>query len=86
MSKINIYLVSHPSNISSCESAVRTILGCHELPDRICLAVSYKEFPNWEQDLPESLHRLIMTSNRVCVNWMEDTFTPPPFPKEDVSI
>lgn len=30
------------------------------------------EFPNWEADLPEDLYRLIMTSNKVILNWVEE--------------
>ena len=46
------------------------------LPDRIYLTLAHSEFPNWEDDLPKDLYHLIMSSNRVILNWIEEGWTP----------
>ena len=71
MSKINICLIFHSSHISFCENVIKSILGNNMFLGKVYLTVSYKEFPNWEQDLPTNLHYLIMTSNRIVVNWVQ---------------
>lgn len=72
MSTINIALTSYPRRITNCVSVINSILDNTVLPDRIYLTLSHKEFPNWEQSLPIDLYHLIMTSNRVILNWVEE--------------
>jgi hypothetical protein len=51
---------------------IESVLANTLLPDRIYLTLAHSEFPNWEQDLPEDLYKLVMTSNRVILNWVEE--------------
>lgn len=72
MSTINIALTSYPKRIKNCVSVINSVLENSVPPDRIYLTLSHKEFPNWEESLPEELYRLIMTSNKVILNWVEE--------------
>ena len=72
MSTINICMTSYPRRIGNCAKVINSVLENTVLPDRIYLTLSHKEFPNWERDLPKDLYRLIMTSNRVILNWVEE--------------
>ncbi len=72
MSTINIALTSYPKRIKNCVAVINSVLDNTLLPDRIYLTLSHLEFPNWEEDLPKDLYKLIMTSNRVVLNWVED--------------
>lgn len=51
---------------------IESVLANTLLPDRIYLTLAHSEFPNWEQDLPKDLYKLVMTSNRVILNWVEE--------------
>lgn len=51
---------------------MESVLANTLLPDRIYLTLAHSEFPNWEQDLPKDLYKLVMTSNRVVLNWVEE--------------
>lgn len=72
MSTINIALTSYPKRIGNCVSVINSVLENTVLPDRIYLTLSHLEFPNWEEDLPKDLYKLVMTSNRVILNWVEE--------------
>lgn len=72
MSTINIALTSYPKRITNCVAVINSVLENTVLPDRIYLTLSHLEFPNWEEDLPKDLYKLIMTSNRVILNWVEE--------------
>lgn len=72
MSTINIALTSYPKRIKNCVAVINSVLDNTLLPDRIYLTLSHLEFPNWEEDLPKDLYKLIMTSNRVVLNWVEE--------------
>ena len=72
MSTINIALTSYPKRIKNCVAVINSVLDNTLLPDRIYLTLSHLEFPNWEKDLPEELYKLVMTSNRVVLNWVEE--------------
>lgn len=72
MSTINIALTSYPKRINNCVSVINSVLDNTVLPDRIYLTLSHVEFPNWEDDLPKDLYKLVMTSNRVVLNWVEE--------------
>jgi len=72
MSTINIALTSYPKRITNCVQVIESVLANTLLPDRIYLTLAHSEFPNWEQDLPEDLYKLVMTSNRVILNWVEE--------------
>ena len=71
MSTINIALTSYPKRINNCVRVINSVLDNTVKPDRIYLTLSHKEFPDWEQSLPNDLYRLIMTSNKVILNWVE---------------
>ena len=72
MSTINICMTSYPRRITNCVKVINSVLENSVLPDRIYLTLSHREFPNWEADLPKDLYQLIMTSNRVILNWVEE--------------
>lgn len=72
MSTINICMTSFPRRIPNCVKVINSILDNTVLPDRIYLTLSHQEFPNWEQSLPADLYHLIMTSNKVILNWVEE--------------
>lgn len=72
MSTINIALTSYPKRIKNCASVINSVLENTVLPDRIFLTLSHAEFPNWELNLPKDLYHLVMTSDRVVLNWVED--------------
>lgn len=72
MSTINICMTSYPKRISNCTKVIQSVLDNTVLPDRIYLTLSHLEFPNWEKDIPEDLYKLIMTSDRVILNWVEN--------------
>ena len=72
MSTINIALTSYPRRINNCVGVINSILENTVLPDRIYLTLAHSEFPNWEDDLPKDLYHLIMSSNRVILNWIEE--------------
>ena len=72
MSTINIALTSYPKRIGNCAKVIRSVLDNTVLPDRIYLTLSHLEFPRYEQDLPSDLFRLVMTSSRVILNWVEE--------------
>ena len=72
MSTINIALTSYPKRINNCVRVINSVLDNTVKPDRIYLTLSHKEFPDWEQSLPNDLYRLIMTSNKVILNWVEE--------------
>lgn len=67
---INICMTSYPKRIANCASVIESILANTIQPDRIYLTLAHSEFPNWEKDLPKDLYRLIMTSNKVVLNWV----------------
>lgn len=69
---VNIALTSYPKRIGNCARVIETILGNTVLPDRIYLTLSHLEFPHYERDLPADLYKLVMTSNRVILNWVEE--------------
>lgn len=69
---INIALTSFPRRITNCVKVISSVLGNTVLPDRIYLTLSHLEFPNYEQDLPQDLFNLIMTSDRIILNWVEE--------------
>ena len=71
---INIVLTSYPRRITNCVPVINSVLENTLVPDRIYLTLSHLEFPNYERDLPTNLHRLIMTSNKVILNWVEDNY------------
>lgn len=50
---------------------INSILDNTVKPDRIYLTLSHLEFPNYEEDLPSDLNKLVMTSNKVILNWVE---------------
>ena len=68
---INIVLTSYPRRITNCVPVINSVLENTLVPDRIYLTLSHNEFPNYEKDLPSDLYRLIMTSNKVILNWVE---------------
>ena len=68
---INIVLTSYPRRITNCVPVINSVLENTLVPDRIYLTLSHLEFPNYERDLPTNLHRLIMTSNKVILNWIK---------------
>ena len=72
MSTINICMTSFPRRITNCVKVINSVLENSILPDRVYLTLSHQEFPNWEADLPKDLYQLIMTSNRVILNWVEE--------------
>ena len=72
MSTINIALTSYPKRITNCVSVINSVLENTVPPDRLYLTLSHLEFPNWEEDLPKDLYKLVMTSNKVVLNWVED--------------
>lgn len=72
MSTINIALTSYPKRIENCVPVINSVLDNTVQPDRIYLTLSHQEFPNWEQSLPKELYHLIMTSNKVILNWVEE--------------
>ena len=72
MSTINIALTSYPKRINNCAAVINSVLENTVLPDRIYLTLSHLEFPNWEADLPKDLYKLVMTSDRVILNWVEE--------------
>lgn len=72
MSTINIAITSYPERIKNCVPVINSVLENSLLPDRIYLTLSHKEFPNWEQSLPKELYHLVMTSNKVILNWVEE--------------
>ena len=72
MSTINIAFTSYPRRITNCVPVIHSLLDNTIQPDRIYLTLSHKEFPNWEESLPNDLYHLIMTSNRVILNWVEE--------------
>ena len=71
---INIVITSYPRRITNCVPVINSVLENTLVPDRIYLTLSHLEFPNYERDLPTNLHRLIMTSNKVILNWVEDNY------------
>lgn len=71
---INIALTSYPRRITNCVPVINSVLENTLVPDRIYLTLSHLEFPNYEQSLPIDLYRLIMTSNKVILNWVEDNY------------
>ena len=68
---INIAMTSFPRRITNCVKVINSILDNTVQPDRIYLTLSHLEFPNYEQDIPSDLHRLVMTSNKLILNWVE---------------
>ena len=72
MSTINVAFTSYPKRITNCVKVIQSILDNTVLPDRIYLTLSHLEFPNYERDLPQDLYKLVMTSDRVILNWVED--------------
>ena len=72
MSTINIALTSYPKRITNCVAVINSVLENTVLPDRVYLTLSHLEFPKYEQDLPQDLYKLVMTSNKVILNWVED--------------
>lgn len=44
------------------------------LPDRIYLTLSSLEFPKYEQDIPKELYKIVVTSNRVILNWVDTNY------------
>ena len=68
---INIAMTSFPRRITNCVKVINSILDNTVQPDRIYLTLSHLEFPNYEQDLPSDLYRLVMTSNKLILNWVE---------------
>lgn len=71
---VNIALTSYPRRITNCVPVINSVLENTLVPDRIYLTLSHLEFPNYEQSLPHDLYRLIMTSNKVILNWVEDNY------------
>ena len=71
MSTINICMTSYPRRIGNCAKVIQSVLENTVLPDRIYLTLSTIEFPRYEQDIPVELYRLIMTSDRVVLNWVD---------------
>ncbi len=71
MSTINICMTSYPRRITNCAKVIQSVLDNTVLPDRIYLTLSTIEFPRYEQDIPVELYRLIMTSDRVVLNWVD---------------
>ena len=71
MSTINICMTSYPRRINNCVKVIKSILENTVLPDRIYLTLSSKEFPQYEQSIPNDLYHLIMTSDRVVLNWVD---------------
>ena len=69
---INVAMTSYPKRINNCVGVINSLLENTVLPDRIYLTLAHSEFPNWEDDLPKDLYHLIMTSNRVILNWVEE--------------
>ena len=65
-------MTSFPRRITNCVKVINSVLENSVLPDRVYLTLSHQEFPNWEADLPKDLYQLIMTSNRVILNWVEE--------------
>lgn len=72
MSTINIAFTSYPKRIGNCVKVIESVLGNTVVPDRIYLTLSHLEFPNYEKDLPKDLYHIVMTSDRVILNWVED--------------
>ena len=64
-------MTSYPRRIGNCVNVINSVLENTVLPDRIYLTLAHEEFPNWEKDLPQDLYKLIMTSNRVILNWVD---------------
>ena len=71
MPTINICMTSFPRRITNCVPVINSVLENTLVPDRIYLTLSHQEFPNWERDLPIELYKLVMTSDRVILNWVE---------------
>ena len=71
-STVNIALTSYPKRITNCVRVINSVLDNTLVPDRVYLTLSHLEFPNYEKDLPDDLYRLVMTSNRVILNWVEE--------------
>lgn len=69
---INIALTSYPKRITNCVSVINSVLDNTIPPDRVYLTLSHLEFPDYERSLPQDLFRLIMLSNKVVLNWVED--------------
>ena len=71
MSTINICMTSYPRRIGNCAKVIQSVLDNTLLPDRIYLTLSSVEFPRYEHDIPIELYRLVMTSDRVVINWVD---------------
>ena len=69
---INIALTSYPRRITNCVSVIESVLNNTIMPDRVYLTLSHSEFRNYEQDLPKELQFLVMTSDKVVLNWVEE--------------
>ena len=71
MSTINICMTSYPRRITNCAKVIQSVLDNTLLPDRIYLTLSSVEVPRYEHDIPIELYRLVMTSDRVVINWVD---------------
>ena len=68
---INIALTSYPRRITNCVKVMGSVLDNSVKPDRVYLTLSHKDFSKYEQDIPEDLYKLVMTSNKVILNWIK---------------
>ena len=68
---INISLISNLRRITNCVKVIGSVLDNSVKPDRVYLTLSHKDFPKYEQDIPVDLYKLVMTSNKVILNWIK---------------
>ena len=68
---INISLISNLRRITNCFKVIGSVLDNSVKPDRVYLTLSHKDFPKYEQDIPADLYKLVMTSNKVILNWIK---------------
>ena len=72
--RIIVSMTSYPARINTVHFAIRTLLAQKRLPDKIVLWLCESDFPNGEDDLPESLKDVLW--HDVEVRWVNDDLKP----------
>lgn len=72
--RIIVSMTSYPARINTVHFAIRTLLAQKRLPDKIILWLCESDFPNREDDLPESLKDVLW--HDVEVRWVNNDLKP----------
>lgn len=72
--RIVVSLTSYPARINTVHLAIRSLLAQKTLPDKVVLWLCKADFPNREQDLPQSLRDVL--ARDVEVRWVDVDLKP----------